>query len=767
MSLFNYLIIFFSIIFSQACFARFSFELGDRFRVLGDKGVKNSIKKTFEVKGNVVIINGPFTMYGGGSLLDFENRTIDVWDNIRLSSSEFTILADKVFIDLDGNKFLLNNGRYEAGNRTLFGERIFKKPNGVIEVDNGNFSTCQECERDWTFFGEKISITPNEYVKINSAYFMVRDVPIFYLPYLVFPIKKNRESGFLFPNISLNTGDGVYFQLPFFWALSDQMDLTFSPGIFGGFGFGNETELRSKYLGFDHLELRHFYLSKDRFDSEVENNQILFLNNINFINQNLKFHLSSNLFSSPELFRSFNQFLKDRVINEYYGSDMVISYKSNFVLFDLNFFNYRNLLSDYKDGQDPDFIQLQPRARFNLKPIEIFLNPNVGSLFFDFTSDIHSFSRSSRDESLIRKYDRHRNEFNLFGTISLLRTLELDYNLLSFHKNYFLGNESKSQRFGSIFKIGSRVSIFRDFFKTTEKVENKVEQNNSYELVQLPAIKRAMSDQNNIDKQEKIGFYRHIIDLRFNYFSTIFYKYGKSNELSSQQIESDFSPNINSLNDLYDIFPGFQFEYGNIVTNQLFPKQKTLFLEFNNTFNKEEITKSLNNENSSNSLRSNKIGHLNFSQGIYFAGEYSGENTELTRFGVDWSLNLSNSFALNGNEFYFFDSKANLSTINLSGNLLNQSYALGIVIDDRSDNKNGFFSISGDLTKQIKFKYLTRRDFSNNIRTENLYKVRYFPFGKCWFYELTLQETLVESRYFFNFALNYNEKLFNNLLSVF
>ena len=80
---------------SFSIYGRFAFELGDRFRVLGDKGIKNSIKKTFEVQGNVVIINGPFTMYGGGSLLNFNKKTIDVWDNIRLSSSEFTIMAKK------------------------------------------------------------------------------------------------------------------------------------------------------------------------------------------------------------------------------------------------------------------------------------------------------------------------------------------------------------------------------------------------------------------------------------------------------------------------------------------------------------------------------------------------------------------------------------------------------------------------------------------------------------------------------------------------
>ena len=87
------------------------------------------------------------------SILD--KKTIDVWDNIRLSSSEFTIMAKKVFIDLNGNKLILNNGRYEAGNRTLYGEKIFKKSNGKIEVLNGNFQPVRIAKGTGLFLARK------------------------------------------------------------------------------------------------------------------------------------------------------------------------------------------------------------------------------------------------------------------------------------------------------------------------------------------------------------------------------------------------------------------------------------------------------------------------------------------------------------------------------------------------------------------------------------------------------------------------------------
>ena len=138
-------------------FGNFSFELGDRFRVLGQKGVKDSINKTFTVNGNVVIINGPFTMYGGRAVLSFMNKTIDVWDNIRLSSSEFTILAKKASVNLREDTLISFNSRYQSENRTFYGEKIEKKPNNDVKIKKGRFTTCLTCEKDWVFYGEEMN----------------------------------------------------------------------------------------------------------------------------------------------------------------------------------------------------------------------------------------------------------------------------------------------------------------------------------------------------------------------------------------------------------------------------------------------------------------------------------------------------------------------------------------------------------------------------------------------------------------------------------
>ena len=267
----------------------------------------------------------------------------------------------------------------------------------------------------------------------------------------------------------------------------------------------------------------------------------------------------------------------------------------------------------------------------------------------------------------------------------------------------------------------------------------------------------------NDSEMERLKFFQHEIDMSLSYFRSL---HIHRSETLSGIISNDFKLNRQGVNDIYDIIPGFEYLYGNLVTNKLFPMQNTLFFNMNNIFTSNVEFKKADG---TSSLSTKNLGTIGVSQGVYFPGEYSGEETELTRLGLDWTLNLFDRFRLVGSEYYYFDTKTHLSSVNLFTDIDVFSIQLGLVVDGRSSvpNKNGFLSITSDLTSELKIRYLTRRDFDSEIKTEELFKVRYHPNGKCWFFETTYQQTLVEKRYFYNFALNYNDKLFQNLLRVF
>ncbi len=82
------------------------------------------------------------------------------------------------------------------------------------------------------------------YAVMKHARFNIREVPVFYTPYLVVPVKSTRQTGFLFPEFSYSENNGFGFNLPLFIDISDSADLTLYPKYLDNRGFMPGAEFR-------------------------------------------------------------------------------------------------------------------------------------------------------------------------------------------------------------------------------------------------------------------------------------------------------------------------------------------------------------------------------------------------------------------------------------------------------------------------------------------------------------------------------------------
>ncbi|MFU8816965.1 MAG: LPS-assembly protein LptD, partial [Pseudomonadales bacterium] len=78
----------------------------------------------------------------------------------------------------------------------------------------------------------------------RHAVLRVRGVPVFYAPYIRFPVTDERQSGWLFPNLSYRERDGFDISLPYYFNLAPNYDATLSPRQVGDRGAGVEGSFR-------------------------------------------------------------------------------------------------------------------------------------------------------------------------------------------------------------------------------------------------------------------------------------------------------------------------------------------------------------------------------------------------------------------------------------------------------------------------------------------------------------------------------------------
>jgi LPS-assembly protein len=131
----------------------------------------------------------------------------------------------------------------EQGHVSISGQKFKKFTGQTYHIDEGFFTTCL-CESGaspWRISAEEIDLELEGTGFIKNGYFYVYDIPVLYLPYGFFPLRSERQTGFLFPKVGQSNKDGFRYLQPFFWAVSKSTDATFSLDV--------ETRTRLGFLG--------------------------------------------------------------------------------------------------------------------------------------------------------------------------------------------------------------------------------------------------------------------------------------------------------------------------------------------------------------------------------------------------------------------------------------------------------------------------------------------------------------------------------------
>lgn len=106
------------------------------------------------------------------------------------------------------------------------GEKIKKVDDNIYFVQNGRYTTCDKAEPDYYFGSPKLKIIQGERVIAEPVFLYIDDVPIFALPFGIFPNHSGRSSGLIPPAYGEDPTYGRYLShLGYFWAINDYIDL--------------------------------------------------------------------------------------------------------------------------------------------------------------------------------------------------------------------------------------------------------------------------------------------------------------------------------------------------------------------------------------------------------------------------------------------------------------------------------------------------------------------------------------------------------------
>ncbi|MEJ5375601.1 MAG: LPS assembly protein LptD [bacterium] len=197
-------------------------------------------------EGHVEIVRGGMTLRAQRVVIDNRTRLATAEGKVQVFQETARIWSDKMELHMDEQTGRLTNATlyFEPYEMTVTGEEIQRLGEDHYLVRGATLSSCSGDVPDWRFAADEVEIKVSGDAVAKGATFQVRNVPIFYFPYLVYPTARDRRTGFLLPEYRSDSRVGYGFSLPFFWAIGNSYDATFTESYFSKKGFQQGVEFR-------------------------------------------------------------------------------------------------------------------------------------------------------------------------------------------------------------------------------------------------------------------------------------------------------------------------------------------------------------------------------------------------------------------------------------------------------------------------------------------------------------------------------------------
>jgi len=180
--------------------------------------------------GGVVIRRGETELRANEVRVNRATNEVSAHGDVTVTDPEGTLFADKVDLNLDEETGTIVDGTVISRRLkySLSGERMEKGVGQTYHIENGKFTTCH-CDDgppSWSIAGKDLKVTLEGYGALSGGSFNILDVPILYIPHAVFPVNRERQTGFLLPRFSVSNRRGFQTLAPFYWAINRSQDLT-------------------------------------------------------------------------------------------------------------------------------------------------------------------------------------------------------------------------------------------------------------------------------------------------------------------------------------------------------------------------------------------------------------------------------------------------------------------------------------------------------------------------------------------------------------
>ena len=223
----------------------------------------NSEDDSYEAEGDVILRQDGVELKAEKVLWQSATQDAAAQGSVSLIDAGTKVSGERLQYNMATGEGQLRDGRVfvREGNFHLAGEQIEKHGQAEYFVKQGSFTTCDGEVPDWKFSASEVDVTLGGYARARNVWFHVKDIPVLYTPYMAFPVKTERESGFLTPSFGYSNNKGALVSLAWYQVVDRNMDATVYLDYLSEVGLGKGLEYRYALADQNNGEAFYYHVS--------------------------------------------------------------------------------------------------------------------------------------------------------------------------------------------------------------------------------------------------------------------------------------------------------------------------------------------------------------------------------------------------------------------------------------------------------------------------------------------------------------------------
>jgi LPS-assembly protein len=199
--------------------------------ISAQEAVRDASRNRVDLSGAVRIEFDDQVLTAERAVIFTETQEIEAEGQVVLMTGLSRVEGRKVVLSTRDSTGWIVDGFIQSGQVIFEGRLVRKTGPQTFYAEDAFYTACTTCPTAWTFRGSTINAEIGGYAHIRRPVLELGGVPIvplMFLPYLIVPLKSERQSGVLTPSFSFDGRRGASFSLPAFWAISPSQDMTFT-----------------------------------------------------------------------------------------------------------------------------------------------------------------------------------------------------------------------------------------------------------------------------------------------------------------------------------------------------------------------------------------------------------------------------------------------------------------------------------------------------------------------------------------------------------